>query len=344
MNANLAPLVYTRGGVAVPRLMGAAYDNVTSRSDVAALIPEEVSNELLGKAVEQSAVLSLFRRIPAPRGGSMRFPILTALPMAYWVAGDTGLKQTTEIGWGNRYMTIEEIATILPIPDNVVADTDADLWDEAMPLLVEAFGRTLDSAVFFGANAPASFPTNIMAAVAAAGNVVVEGTNTAAQGGFFGDVDDLYGVIEEDGFEVSGFLGATSAKAKLRKNRDTTGRKLDEGRIGGSLNSIDGLPLVFPMRGLWPRPATGVPGVRLLAGDWTEFAVAVRQDIQMKVLTESVIQDNTGKIIYNLAQQDMTAVRLTFRVGWQVSNRINNDQPDAAKRYPVGLIRIPATA
>lgn len=343
MKISLAQRV-TKGGLVVPMFGFGAYDNITSRTDASALIPEEVSKEMLGKATETSAVLQLFRNIPAPKGGSMRFPILTALPMAYWVAGDTGLKQTTEIGWGNKYMTIEEMATIMPVPDNVLDDVDADIWDEAQPLLVEAFGRVLDSAVFFGANAPASFPTNILAAVAAAGNSIVEGTNNTAAGGFYGDLDDLYGKVEDDGFEVSGFLGATSAKSKLRKARDTTGRKLDEGRVSGSLDNLDGLPLVYPMRGLWPKAATGQAGVRLLGGDWTEFAVAVRQDISMKVLTEAVIQDNTGKIIYNLAQQDMTAVRLTFRVGWQVSNRINNDQPTEALRYPVAALTIPATS
>jgi hypothetical protein len=34
----------------------------------------------------------------------------------------------------------------------------------------------------------------------------------------------------------------------------------------------------------------------------------------------------------------MTAVRLTFRVGWQVSNLINNDQPNEANRYPVARL------
>jgi hypothetical protein len=76
-------------------------------------------------------------------------------------------------------------------------------------------------------------------------------------------------------------------------------------------------------------------------GDWSQFVVGVRQDITMKILTEAVIQDNTGAIVYNLAQQDMTAIRLTFRVGWQVSNTINNDQPTEASRYPVARIDLP---
>jgi hypothetical protein len=92
------------------------------------------------------------------------------------------------------------------------------------------------------------------------------------------------------------------------------------------------------MRGLWPA---GSGGVYSLVGDWSQFVVGVRQDITMKILDQAVITDNTGAIIYNLPQQDMTAIRLTFRVGWQVANIINYDQPTEGSRYPVARILIP---
>lgn len=316
-----------------------AYDNITSRTDTAALIPEEVSNEMLGKATEQSAVLQLFRQVPVGRG-QVRFPVLSALPMAYWVTGDTGLKQTTEVNWQNKFLNVEEIATIMPVPDNVLADVDANIWDTVMPLLVEAFGRVLDQAVFFGTNAPASFPTNILAAATAAGNSVNEGSSATA-GAIYGDIDKVYAAVEEDGYEIDGFLAATSLKARLRTARDSQGRKLDESRVNGSLTTIDGLPVVYPMRGLWPVAAgAGVDGVRLFGGDWSQFVVGIRQDITMKILDQAVITDNTGAIVYNLPQQDMTAIRLTFRVGWQVANTINNDRPTEADRYPVGVLKV----
>ena len=310
-----------------------AYDNLTSRTDAAALIPEEVSKEMMGKAVEESAVLQMFRKIPVGRG-QVRLPVLSALPIAYWVTGDTGLKQTTEINWANKYLNIEEVAVIMPVPDNVLADVDANIWDEAEPLIREAFGRTVDSAVFFGTNAPASFPTNVTAASLAAGNNVAEAA-TAAQGGFFGDLDNVYEKVEGDGYEVNGFVAATSVKSKLRKARDTQGRKLDEQRVNGPLTMIDGFPVAYSMRGLF---GTSSGDVRLFAGDFSQFVVGVRQDITFKILDQAVIQDNTGAIVYNLAQQDMTAVRVTFRIGWQVSNRINNEQAVEADRYPVGTL------
>jgi hypothetical protein len=70
------------------------------------------------------------------------------------------------------------------------------------------------------------------------------------------------------------------------------------------------------------------------SGRLEQFVVGVRQDITIKVLDQAVIQDNTGAISTTSAQQDMTAVRLTFRVGWQVANTINNDQPSRRTATP----------
>ena len=313
------------------------YNNLTSRTDAQATIPEEVSREMIRTATTESAALTMFRRVPVGRNQT-RFPVLSALPVAYWVTGDTGLKQTTEVNWANKYLNIEEAATIMPVPDSVIADMEVDVWDEAMPYLVEAFGRLVDAAVFFGTNAPASFPTNIAAAATAAGNTVTEGA-TAAQGGFFGDLDNTIAKVEEDGYDVSGVVAARNARGRFRAARDANGRKLDESRISGDLAMLDGNPIAYPMRGLFPTGGAAGTNIRLFAGDWSQFVLGVRQDITLKVLDQAVIQDNTGAIIYNLAQQDMTALRLTFRLGWQVSNLINHDQPTEANRYPVAVLK-----
>jgi HK97 family phage major capsid protein len=312
------------------------YNNLTSRTDAAALIPEEVSSAMLAKATDESAVLRMFRRVPVGRN-QVRFPVLSALPVGYFVNGDTGLKQTTEINWTNKYLNIEEIATILPVPDNVVADMDVNIWDEAMPYLVEAFYRTLDAAAMFGTNAPGTWPTNVSAAALAAGNSLT-GNAAATAGAGYGDLDAAYALLDADGYDPTGIIAATTWKGRIRPSRDSTGQRLDPGRANASLTNIDGLDVAYPMRGLWP---SGSGGVYALVGDWSQFVVGVRQDITMKVLDQAVITDNTGAIIYNLAQQDMTAIRLTFRVGWQVANIINFDQPVEGSRYPVARILIP---
>jgi hypothetical protein len=323
------------------------YNNVTSRTDVEVRIPEQVSQEMLGKATEQSAAMQLFRRVPVA-ATQVRFPVLSALPVAYWVAGDTGLKQTTEMAWANKFLNIEEIATIMPVPENVYDDMTVDIWSEAEPYIREAFARTLDSAVFFGINAPASFPTNVVAAAAAAGNAITQTTTFAdnaarqayaAAGGIFGQLDEVIAAVEEDGFNPTGFLADLSFKRFLRAARKTDGERLDGNRIGGDLGSLDGAPLRYPMTGMWPTSGGAGTNVRAIAGDFqNQFVLGIRQDVSFKLLDQAVITDNTGAIIFNLPQQDMVALRVKFRVGWQVANTINNARPTEAQRYPAATL------
>ncbi len=78
---------------------------------------------------------------------------------------------------------------------------------------------------------------------------------------------------------------------------------------------------------------TGTP--LMLLGDKTEGIVGTRQDIEVTMLDQAVIQDNTGAIIYNLAQQEMVAVKLVMRGAWEVANTINWLQQTESARSPV---------
>lgn len=313
------------------------YDNIISRTDAAGLIPEEVSNEFLKYATAESAAMQLFRKISVGRAQT-RFPVISALPTAYWVDGDTGQKQTTEVNWSSKYLNIEEIACIVPIPENVVDDVDFDIWDAIRGPVAEAIGRTLDAAIFFGTNAPASFPTAVYTALDTAANDVTEGT-AAASGGYMADIDAALSAMEADGYEADSWLAATTFKGKLRGARASDGQRLDVGRVSADLSMIDGMKGIYPMRGLWPTTTGSVsPRVIFLQSD--QFVLGIRKDITMKILTEGVIQDDSGTIVYNLAQQDMVAARFTFRAGWQVANVINRDQGTESARYPAASIDI----
>jgi len=309
------------------------YNNLVSRTDVAALIPEEVSNAILKGLVNESAALNMFRQVPMSRGQA-RMPVLSALPIAYFVTGDTGLKQTTEVNWANKDLIVEEIAAIVPIPEAVVADSDFDAWGSVTPLLQQAAARTADAAIFFGVNKPASWPTAIVPGAVAAGHVVARGTNTVAEGGIAEDINDAMAFVENDGFDVNMMVAHTRYRALMRGARDTTGQSLLDINQG-----IYGVQTAYPMRGLWP---TGASAAELVLGDREEAIVGIRQDVEFKVLTEAVITDNTNAIIFNLPQQDMIALRMTFRLAFQVSNAITYDNANEGTRYPFSVVRSPA--
>lgn len=311
------------------------YNSIISRTDAAALIPVDVSNVMLTNLQNESAALSLFRRVPMSTNQT-RMPVLAALPLAYFVTGDTGLKQTTEVNWDNKFLNVEELATIVPIPEAVLDDASFDVWGAIRPLLEQAAGRALDAAIFFGVNKPASWPTDITASAVAAGNVYARGTNTAAQGGIAEDINQVMGLLESDGYAVDGFVTRTTYKSRLRGARATDGQKL----MDVSLGTIEGAPVRYILPGLWP---TGTNAAELFAGDWGQQILGVRQDFTYKILDQAVITDAGGLIIYNLAQQDMVALRLVIRVAWQTANQINYEQAVEANRYPVSVLRSPAS-
>lgn len=261
-------------------------------------------------------------------------PVISALPTAYFVNGDTGLKQTTEANWANKYLNVEELAAIVPIPEAVLADTQYDVWGAIRPLLEQAIGRALDASIFFGTNKPSSWPTDIAAAASAAGNTYNRGTNNAAAGGIAEDINQTMALLEADGYAVNGFVTRTTYKARLRGARATDGQKLMD--LGN--NTIEGSPVRYVMPGLWP---TGSGSAELFAGDWTQQILGVRQDFTYKMLDQAALFDNTGTLIYNLPQQDMVAMRIVFRVAWQTANPINYEQGTEASRYPVAVLRAP---
>jgi hypothetical protein len=323
-----------------------AYNSLISRTNADALIPEEASKEIFKSTPAQSAIMTLGRRLPNMARGQQRLPVMSALPVTYFVNGDTGLKQTTNAEWADKYIDAEEIACIVPIPESVLDDADYDIWGEVSPLIAEGFGKAFDAAVLHGTNAPSSWPTAIATAAAAASQSVDLSTQVAAG-------EDLYDVllgengvvslIEADGFMATGHIAALAMRGKLRGVRakvysGSAAVNLGEPIFKRSMQDstvyeLDGVPVIFPTNG-------SVVGTSVLdfCGDWTKLVWSMRQEITYKVLTEAVIQDGSGNIIYNLAQQDMVALRAVMRLGWQIPNPVNRVNTSSSTRYPFSIL------
>jgi HK97 family phage major capsid protein len=108
------------------------YNSIISRTDADVLIPTEQADAVIAAATQESVALSLFNRAQLSTK-TTRQPVMAALPIAYWVSGDTGLKQTTEAAWAGIDLVAEEIACIVPVPENVVDDSSFDVWGSCGP-------------------------------------------------------------------------------------------------------------------------------------------------------------------------------------------------------------------
>lgn len=311
------------------------YSSLVSRVDAAALIPEEAAREIVQGVTEGSTIMRLARRLPNMARGQQRLPVLSVLPTGYFVSGDTGMKQTSEVNWENKYLYAEEIAVVVPIPKAVLDDADYDLWAEIRPRLVEEFGRVFDAAVMFGTNAPAAWPDDLLTAATAAGNAVTIGgvgadlyDDIMAEGG-------VIGLVEADGYMVNGHIGALSMRAKLRGLRDSDGQPLFVRSMqGANAYELDGSPIYFPRNG-----AMLATSALLFSGDWSQLVYSVRQDMTYTIATEGVISDDSGNVVINLFQQDSVALRAVMRVAWQVPNPVNRIQATEANRYPVAVLK-----
>src|SRR5687768_5509716 len=95
----------------------AAIGRYSSGSDP--LVPEPLRQEIMQQMPAASAVFGLVPEVQRITMSSKtdRMPVLSALPSAYFVDGDTGLKQTSKQQWRNVTLVAEEIATIIPVPD-----------------------------------------------------------------------------------------------------------------------------------------------------------------------------------------------------------------------------------
>ena len=306
-------------------------NNIITRSDAGALIPEEYVRGIFKAVAQNSAALSLMRRLPNMSRKETKLAITSALATAGFVNGDTGLKALSSAAWKNKVITAEEIAVIIPIPEAVLDDAEYDIWSEVKPQIVEAFGKVIDSAMFFGVDAPATWPTGLVPGAIAANKAVELGTAEDIAL----DVSDGMSSVETSGYEVTGFAAAVSTKSNLRGLRDNTNALLFQPSLtAGTPATLYGQPIHYPRNGAWDASQA-----LMLGGDFSQAVYAVRQDITYKVLDQAVISDADGNIIYNLAQQDMVALRCVMRLGWQLPNPINRMDPNDTTRYPFFVLQ-----
>ena len=302
--------------------------NIISRTNAEALIPVEYSSEIVKSVLQESSTLSLMRKLPNMTSKQTKIPVLSSLPVAGFVNGDTGLKAVSNAEWGNKVITAEEIAVIIPIPEAVLDDAEYDIWAEIKPTIVAEFGRVIDGAILFGTNKPNDWPEGIVTGAASRSKTLEYGTGTDIAD----DINRVMGLVEGSGYDVTGFAGEIGLKSSLRGLRDQNGGLIFQPSLQADTPStIYAQPINYVKNNSWVST-----DAKLIAGDWHQAVYSIRQDITYKVLDQAVISDGDGNIVHNLAQQDMVALRCVMRLGWQLPNPVT--QIGGANRYPFAVL------
>ena len=294
-----------------------------TRNDVDSLIETQVANEIFEGTIRQSKFLSMARRLPNMTSDKTKLRILDSLPIAYFVDESTnnGRKNITKMAWDKKFITAAELAVIVPIKENLLNDTSIDVWAEVKPRIEEAFARKIDDATFFGIDKPTDWRKGLIP------SIIEVGAEVDDTGHLYSDINDAMVKVEESGYDVNALVGGVSLKGKFRMMTDTTGQPLQTTEIGSIKRN-------FMDNGVWDKTKS-----TLVVGDFNQAVYAIRQDVTYKVLDQAVIQDpSTGEILYNLAQEDMVALRVVMRLGWEIPNPVNAEN-ETETRFPFASVK-----
>jgi len=297
------------------------------------LVPQPLATEIIEEAPTQSAALSLMNRTTLS-SHTQRQPVLDVLPVSYWVGGDTGMKQTTQMQWKNVIMVVEEIATIVPIPEAYLDDADVPLWDQVKPRIIESAGALIDSAVLWGINKPTTWGESVFVGATKSGHSVIEGGGVDLGQ----DVSALGLVMAQSGYTLDGFAAMPGMKWKLSGLRSAQGVPIYQPDMsGGPGGNLYGYPLPEIKNGSWVLPTAGAI---MLGGDFSKAIIGIRRDISFKMFDQGVISDDAGKVILNLMQQDAVAMRMTMRLAYATVNPVTSMRPGDAitARWPFGAV------
>lgn len=289
----------------------------TNRTDVAGIIPEDYSNEFLNSVVANSAVLSTFRTI---RLGTKvtKMPVLASLPSAgfvneYPTSGHA--KPTTKATWTNETITVEEIACIVPIPENVLEDSTVDLFAYMRPLIGQAFGKVIDGSILLGTTTKPSSWTNPLVTLAIAAGQSIEAGRASKD--LADDLNDTFAEVETVGFDVNTLFMGRAMRSRLRGLRASDGQFIyADIKSGNGSETVYGANVAWVANDAWSE-ATGANGALALAVDTNRCVVGIRSDMDYKVLSEATIDG------VNLAESDMVALRVKMRLGWAINRGVN---------------------
>ena len=272
-------------------------------------LPSEVSNEILQKTQDDSAVMALARQITIP-GTGVTVPVITGDPSAAWVT-ETAAKPVSNPGVSTKQLTPYKLAVIETFSNEFVRDAAA-LYDALVARLPLALANKFDNTVIGGTTKPGdnfedmSTCTSVaLTATTAYTQLVTATSNIATAGGI-----------------VNGFAISPQCKAMLLSAVDGQNRPLFINSVAdGAIPQILGAPTI-QSKGMYKAKADSATAVVGIVGDWTQAVYGTVEGVQIAVSDQATL--TTGSTTINLWQNNMVAVRAEIEIGFRADTSCFN--------------------
>ena len=283
-----------------------------SRQTTNVIFDPEVSNEIITKAIDESAIMQLAPKMEIA-GNGKKYQTITGDPVPEWV-GETEVKPVGKFDFGTKEVEPYKMALIVPFSDEFRRDKNA-LYNECINRLPKLFGKKFDATVM-GSTAPGQ-NFDVLGGVQAVSLTPAQGNTLYDQ---FVAVDQLIG--NADGI-MNGIALAPQGRSVVLGATDSTGHPLfTAGVQSGTVNPILGAN-VSVKKGVYVAGTSGNPGtpaVLGLAGDFDNCAWGAVNSIQGAISDQATLTytDGNETVTLNLWQRNMFAVRFEIELAFMV--------------------------
>lgn len=282
----------------------------TNRSNIE--LPTEVSSQIIQKAQEQSAIMTLAQRLTLP-GRGLTIPVIASDPEAEWVA-ETGAKPVTNPGLSKKIMQAYKLAVIVPFSNEFRRDA-VGLYSALVSRLPMALARKFDATVFHGIAPGSNFDTFA--------SVQAQSLSSDPYGALVAaDMD----IADHDGV-MNGFVIAPKGRGVLLSTLDDNGRPLFINNVAdGAIPMILGQRTVNS-RAAYKAASGGDPAIVGFAGDWTQAMYGIVEGVNVSISDQATLttkDDQNQTVNINLWQQNMFAVRAEIEVGFVADTNVFN--------------------
>lgn len=313
-------------------------------------LPEAVAREVIQDVEQVSAALQLCN-VTRMSTRQERLTLLDSFPSAFWLNGtvdyptlggnnasgsqrakDSQPKQTTTVTWNSKTLAAEELAVLVPIPDNYVDDTGAPLFDEIRPMIATAFAKAIDNAVLWGVNSP-FLQDGVLEGAISNGNIWYKGATPSPANDLAGDIASMAFEAVQDGITVNKFVSGPGFDWRLTNLRTSTGEPIYTQPSETAPGRIYGRPNIEVTNGTW-RDSLALLG----CGDWQYARVGIRKDITFSLSDSGTIFDPaTQKVVYSAFQQDGKILRAVMRLAFTVVQPLRHLTNQ--KNYPFWVLQ-----
>lgn len=276
----------------------------TNRTNVD--LPVQLSSQILQKAKEESAIMSLAKQIALP-GSGIAINVITSDPEASWV-GETAAKPVSNPGLQTKVMRAYKLAVIVPFSNEFRRDLAA-LYNALVERLPGALAKKFDATVFGNGSKPgddfdnfASITAQSLASDVYQGLVAAD-TDVALHGGII------------NGYAISPQMRGILLGATDKNDRPLFINNVTEGAV----------PVILGAKTKVTKGAfkSGNPSVVGVAGDWTQAMWGAVEGIKVDFSDQATLDLGGGSTI-NLFQQNMFAVRAEIEVGFRADTSVFN--------------------